>query len=97
MLERKGRDKRASETSCVVASCTHPTGNLVHNLGMCTDWELNQWPFGSQASTQSTGPYQPGQESPFLVNPWDDSASSKSFATCEDPKAVGPATPHQNY
>ena len=24
------------------------------------DWESNQWPFGSQAGTQSTEPYQPG-------------------------------------
>ena len=39
-------------------------GNLAHNLVMCSDWESNQEPFGSQASTQSTEPYQPG----FTVN-----------------------------
>ena len=26
-----------------------PTGDLAHNPGMCPDWELNRWPFGSQA------------------------------------------------
>ena len=38
-----------------------PTGDLAHNPGMCPDWELNQWPFDPQASTQSTEPHQPGQ------------------------------------
>ena len=28
--------------------------------GMCPDWKLNQRPFGSQASAQSTKPHQPG-------------------------------------
>ena len=37
-----------------------PTGDVAHNPGMCSDWEWNQWPFGSQASTQSTEPHQPG-------------------------------------
>ena len=36
-------------------------GDLVCNPGMCPDWELNQRPFGLQASTQSTEPPQPGQ------------------------------------
>ena len=35
-------------------------GNLAHNPGMCSDWELNQRPFGSQANVQSTEPHQPG-------------------------------------
>ena len=43
-----------------VASLTSPTGDLAHNPGMCPDWELNQRPFGSQASAQSTEPHQPG-------------------------------------
>ena len=29
--------------------------------GMCPDWESNEWPSGSQVGTQSTEPYQPGQ------------------------------------
>ena len=37
-----------------------PTGDLARNPGKCPDWELNQRPFGSQASTQSTELYQPG-------------------------------------
>ena len=37
-----------------------PTGDLAYNPGMCLDWESNQQPFGSQASTQSTDPHQPG-------------------------------------
>ena len=42
------------KTVCVVASCMPPNGDLTHNPGICPDWELNQRPFGSQASTQST-------------------------------------------
>ena len=34
--------------------------DLVHNPGMCPDWELNQQTFGSQAGAQSTEPHQPG-------------------------------------
>ena len=37
-----------------------PTGGLACNPGMCPDWESNQRPFGSQASTQSTELHQPG-------------------------------------
>ena len=38
-------------------------GNLAHNPGICPDWESNWRPFGSQTSTQSTEPYQPGLSS----------------------------------
>ena len=41
-----------------------PTVDLAHNPGMFPDWELNQRPFGSEASTQSTETHQPGW---FLV------------------------------
>ena len=37
-----------------------PTRDLACNPGMCPDWEFNQGPFGSQVSTQSTEPHQPG-------------------------------------
>ena len=37
-------------------------GNLVCTPGMHPNWELNQLWFGSQASTQSTEPHQPGQK-----------------------------------
>ena len=44
----------------VVASHTPHTGDLACNPGMCPDWESNQRPFGSQASAQSSEPYQTG-------------------------------------
>ena len=59
--EGKGGRKRGRECQCVVASPVSPTGDLAHNPGMCPDWELNRWPFGLQASTQSTDPHQAGQ------------------------------------
>ena len=65
-LERvKGRERERETLMCeryIVASRTPPTGDLAHNPGMCPDWELNWRPFGSQASTESTEPHQPGQE-----------------------------------
>ena len=36
-----------------------PTGDLACNPGIYPDWELNQQPFGLQASIQSTEPHQP--------------------------------------
>ena len=39
-----------------------PKGDPNRNPGICPEWELNQWPFGSQAGAQSTEPHQPGQE-----------------------------------
>ena len=45
----------------VVTSCAPATGDLACNPGICPDWELNQQPFGSQASTQSSELHQPGQ------------------------------------
>ena len=53
----EGREKH----HCVVASRVPPTGDLAGNPGICSDWESNQRPFGSQARTQSTEPHQPGQ------------------------------------
>ena len=57
--EREG-DREGEKHQCVVASHTPPTGNLACNPGMCPDWELNWWPFGSKAGAQSTEPHQPG-------------------------------------
>ena len=34
---------------------------------MCPDWELNRWPVGLQAGTQSTEPHQPGQKWDFSL------------------------------
>ena len=51
-LERGKEGKREGEQhQCVVASHTSPTGDLACSPGMCPGWELNQQPFGSQAST----------------------------------------------
>ena len=60
-LERGREGEREGEKHhCMVASCTPPAGDLARNPGMYLDWELNQRPFGSQASAQSTEPHQPG-------------------------------------
>ena len=66
-LERGGGKKKEREKNIdmqevhqSVASHMPPAGGLACNPGMYPDWELNQWPFGSQASTQSTEPHQPG-------------------------------------
>ena len=56
----EGREKEGEKYECVVTSCTPPTEGPAHNPGMCSDWELNWWPFGSQSGTQSTEPHQPG-------------------------------------
>ena len=59
-LEKGSEGEREGEKhQCVVAFCVPPTGDLAHNPGMCPDWESNQWPFVSQASTQSTEPHHP--------------------------------------
>ena len=47
---------------------TRPLLETSHNPSMCLDWESNQQPFGSQASTQSTEPHQPGQIYLKLLN-----------------------------
>ena len=57
---REGERERGKH-HCVVASHVPLVGDLACNPGMCPDWELNRWPFGSQAGTQSTEPHQPGQ------------------------------------
>ena len=59
--ERGREGEREREIHPSVASCMPPTGDLASNPGMCPDWESNQWPSGSQASTSSTEPHQPGQ------------------------------------
>ena len=62
----EGREKEtkrnidAGKKHQLVASHAPPTGDLAHNPGMCPDWESNSRPFGSQASSQTTEPHQPG-------------------------------------
>ena len=59
--KEKERNINVQEIYPLVASPMPPTGDLVHNPGMCPDRESNQRPFGSQAGTQSTEPCQPEQ------------------------------------
>ena len=63
--EREG-EKHQCVGETLVASHTPPAGDLACNTGMCPDPELNKQPFGSQASTQSTEPHQPGPNWKFL-------------------------------
>ena len=51
----------------MAASRVSPTGDLAHTPGMCPDWELNQQPFGLQASSQSTDPHQSGEPQIVLI------------------------------
>ena len=60
-LERGG-GRGGEKDQCVVASHAPPTGDLTCNSGMCPDGELNWWPIGLQAGTQSAEPHQPGLE-----------------------------------
>ena len=50
-LER-GREEEGEKHKCVAASHAPHTGDLACTQACALDWELNQWPFGSQASTQ---------------------------------------------
>ena len=58
----EGKEKEGEKLQCVIASRAPPTGDLASNTGMCCDWELNQRPFGLQASAQSTELHQPRQK-----------------------------------
>ena len=54
------REREGEKYQCVVVSHVPAAGDLASNPGMCPDWDLNWWPFGSQPSIQSTETYQPG-------------------------------------
>ena len=58
--EREGEKHRCVRDTSIGCHSQQPNGDLAHNPGVCPDWELNRQPFGSQAHTQSTEPYQPG-------------------------------------
>ena len=62
IFRQRGREgeREGEKHPCVLASCTPLTGDLACNPGTCPDWELNRWPFGLQAHTQSTEPHHPG-------------------------------------
>ena len=67
IFRERGREwEREGEKHWSAASPTPPPGDLAHNPGMCLDQDLNQQPFGSQASAQSTEPHQPGLHHIYL-------------------------------
>ena len=61
-FRERGREgeREGEKHQCVVVSHAPPIGDLARNPGMCPDWESNRQAFGSQSSTQSTEPHQPG-------------------------------------
>ncbi|KAF6088257.1 hypothetical protein HJG60_008113 [Phyllostomus discolor] len=62
----KGGRNRGRETSmCGCLSHASPPRGPACNPGLHPDWELNQQPFGSQASAQATEPHQPGHRISF--------------------------------
>ena len=67
MEKEKDRNIDVREIHPSVASRTPPTGDPACNPGMCPNWESNRWPFGSQASTQTTEPHQPQLCSNFFA------------------------------
>ena len=64
IFREKGKEgeREGEKHQRIVPSRMPPTGDLVHNPGMCPDWESKKRPFGSQAGTQPTEPHQPGWE-----------------------------------
>ena len=64
---REGREEEGMKHLCVIASRAPPAGVLACNPGLCSDWELNLWPFGWQARAQSTESHQPGLLSIFFI------------------------------
>ena len=62
------RNRNVQEIHKLVASHTPPpNGDMACNPGMCPGWEWNQKPLGSQISTQSTEPHQPGHRIILLL------------------------------
>ena len=75
--KERGRNIGMWEICQSVASCMSPSGDLTCTPGMCPDWELNWWPFGSQASTQSIEPHQPEQGFFYLIKTLDSNSGSR--------------------
>ena len=65
--EGKEKERERNIDQCVVLTHVPPTRDLPHDPGVCTDWESNQRPFGSQASTQSIEPHPPRLNLPFWM------------------------------
>ena len=75
-----------------VASHKPPAGDLVHNPGMCLDWELNQQPFGLWDNAQATKPHQLGLEGPLQVIPGGDEDQGQ-FSLQETHASLGRQSP----
>ena len=59
--KEEGKEKKREKNINVWLPLTHHLwGDLACKLRMCSDWDSNQWPLDSQASTQSSEPHQPG-------------------------------------
>ena len=59
--EGNGKEKERERNISVWLPLTHLLlGTWPATQACALDWESNPWPFGSQASTQSTEPHQPG-------------------------------------
>ena len=68
IFRERGREgEREGNINVWLPLCVPHNGDLARNPGMCPTWELNQWPFSAQASTQSTEPHQPGLISKDLL------------------------------
>ena len=68
-LQRKGKGGRERERNITRLPLVCPQlTTWPCNPGTCPDWESNQQPLGSQASIQSTEPYQPGLIYSFNLN-----------------------------
>ena len=66
---REGEREGEQHQCCWLPLMCSSTWDLARNPGMCPDWESNQKPFGSQASTQSTELHQQGPH-PQIFNEW---------------------------
>ena len=81
----EGESERNANVWLPLACPTPTPGSLARNLGMCPDWELNQRPFGSQASAQSTKPHQLGLNFIFQLQ--------FTFSVILYPSVVQPSAP----
>ena len=69
--EKEGeRNIHVREKYWLVASHTPPNGDLTHNPGVCPDWELNLWPFGSQAALNPLSHTSHGRNPTFQRKHW---------------------------
>ena len=63
---KRGREGEERNSNMCLPLVHPPTEGLSCNPGMCSDWESNQQPFGSQAGAQSTEPHQPGLSNKYF-------------------------------